>query len=114
MFPHSTSRLLTQNDCNQVGQPACLGDDKMRLKNYQLVGLNWLRVLHDTDVNGILADEMGLGKTIQLISFLAHLVEAHNCRGPHLIICPASVVSNWQVPFDSISGLFDRSLLTLY
>ena len=78
------------------------------------MGLNWLRVLHDTDVNGILADEMGLGKTIQLISFLAHLLEAHNCRGPHLIICPASVVSNWQVSFDTELGLFDRSLSTLY
>jgi len=86
---------MKQNS-NKVGQPACLGDDKMRLKGYQLVGLNWLRVLHDTDVNGILADEMGLGKTIQLISFLAHLVDQHNCRGPHLVICPASVVSNWE------------------
>ena len=32
-----------------------IGDDKLRLKGYQLVGLNWLRMLHETDVNGILA-----------------------------------------------------------
>lgn len=28
------------------------------MKPYQMVGLNWLRILHDQKVNGILADEM--------------------------------------------------------
>jgi hypothetical protein len=35
----------------------CSGD---MLKPYQLIGLNWLILLHRHDVNGILADEMGL------------------------------------------------------
>jgi hypothetical protein len=31
------------------------------LKDYQLVGINWLKLLHSKDVNGVLADDMGLG-----------------------------------------------------
>uniref|UniRef100_A0A5K3EST8 Helicase ATP-binding domain-containing protein n=1 Tax=Mesocestoides corti TaxID=53468 RepID=A0A5K3EST8_MESCO len=66
-----------------------------QLKPYQLVGLNWLRILHDEEVNGILADEMGLGKTVQAIALLAYLYEQGE-RGPHLIMCPSSTVDNWQ------------------
>ena len=44
-----------------------------KLTNYQMIGLNWLVLMHKQSLNGILADEMGLGKTIQSISFLAHL-----------------------------------------
>ena len=38
----------------------------------------------------LLADDMGLGKTA---TALAHLVER---PGPHLVICPLSVVHNWE------------------
>ena len=55
-----------------ISQPRSLARD---LKDYQLVGLNWLRILHLRSLNGILADEMGLGKTIQTIALLAWLQE---------------------------------------
>ena len=29
-----------------------------RLKPFQMVGLNWLRIMHSQQLNGILADEM--------------------------------------------------------
>jgi SNF2 family DNA or RNA helicase len=45
----------------------------LTLKDYQLVGVNWLKLLHQNDVNGVLADDMGLGKTVQTIAFLAWL-----------------------------------------
>lgn len=45
------------------------------MKGYQMIGLNWLVLMHKQSLNGILADEMGLGKTIQAISFIAHLKE---------------------------------------
>jgi hypothetical protein len=35
---------------------------KLQLKGYQLVGVNWLKLLHLNNVNGVLADDMGLGK----------------------------------------------------
>ena len=43
----------------------------------------------------VLADDMGLGKTMQLISYLLKVKETEN-TGPALIICPTSVLGNWQ------------------
>lgn len=63
------------------------------------MGLNWLISLNELRINGILADEMGLGKTIQVIAFLAYLSEARGVKGPHLIVCPNSVLMNWQKEF---------------
>ncbi|KAE9450827.1 hypothetical protein C3L33_17271, partial [Rhododendron williamsianum] len=44
----------------------------------------------------ILADEMGLGKTIQAITYLTLLKHLEGDPGPHLIVCPASVLENWE------------------
>ncbi|XP_053556145.1 SWI/SNF-related matrix-associated actin-dependent regulator of chromatin subfamily A containing DEAD/H box 1 [Bombina bombina] len=69
------------------------------LKPYQMIGLNWLALLHKHNVNGILADEMGLGKTVQAIAFLAHLYMTGD-RGPHLVVVPASTLDNWVREFN--------------
>ncbi|KAL4715911.1 hypothetical protein ACJJTC_013211 [Scirpophaga incertulas] len=71
-------------------------DPSLKLAPYQLVGLNWLAVLHKQGVSGILADEMGLGKTVQVIAFLAHLKETGQAKGTHLIVVPASTLDNWS------------------
>ncbi|KAL3272354.1 hypothetical protein HHI36_013833 [Cryptolaemus montrouzieri] len=71
----------------------------LKLTGYQMVGLNWLAVLHAQGVNGILADEMGLGKTVQVISFLAYLKETGQSRGTHLVVVPASTLDNWRNEF---------------
>lgn len=55
--------------------------------------------LNELGINGILADEMGLGKTIQAIALIAYLYESKNIRGPHLIVCPNSVLGNWSKEF---------------
>lgn len=65
-----------------------------------MIGLNWLISLYQIGLNGILADEMGLGKTITTIAMLAYLHEFKGIKGPHLIICPNSVVSNWKKELD--------------
>jgi len=75
-------------------QPEMLNSD-LTLSVYQLIGLNWLVLMHKQAINGILADEMGLGKTIQTIAFLAHLKERGD-GGPHLIIVPSSTMENWR------------------
>ncbi|KAL3090210.1 hypothetical protein niasHS_006662 [Heterodera schachtii] len=67
------------------------------LREYQLVGLDWLVTLYEKNLNGILADEMGLGKTIQTIALLAHLACDRAVWGPHLIIVPTSVILNWEM-----------------
>ncbi|KAI9339899.1 P-loop containing nucleoside triphosphate hydrolase protein [Obelidium mucronatum] len=73
-------------------QPALVTGCVMR--DYQIVGMEWLISLWEQGLNGILADEMGLGKTLQTISFLAHLVEM-NVWGPFLIVAPLSTLANW-------------------
>ncbi|EMD67914.1 hypothetical protein COCSADRAFT_177846 [Bipolaris sorokiniana ND90Pr] len=65
------------------------------LMNYQLEGLNWLYYKWYDQKNAILADEMGLGKTIQVIAFMATLVQEHSCF-PFLIVVPNSTCANWR------------------
>ena len=60
------------------------------LRHYQRRGLAWMQFLARVGLGGCLADDMGLGKTA---TALAHLVER---PGPHLVICPLSVVHNWE------------------
>ena len=48
-------------------EPAMLrGPGGAKLREYQLVGLQWMVSLYNNRLNGILADEMGLGKTVQV------------------------------------------------
>ena len=49
-----------------------------------------MQFLAKLGLGGCLADDMGLGKTA---TTLAHLLER---PGPHLVVCPLSVVRNWS------------------
>jgi SWI/SNF-related matrix-associated actin-dependent regulator 1 of chromatin subfamily A len=82
-------------------QPTNMNDD-IELKDYQVVGLNWLNLLWQTGTSGILADDMGLGKTCQIIAFLSHL-KAENTGKPALIVVPGSTLENWCREFDRFS-----------
>ncbi|SCF43880.1 non-specific serine/threonine protein kinase [Micromonospora saelicesensis] len=63
------------------------------LRPYQQRGLAWLAFLRSLGLGGVLADDMGLGKTVQLLALLAgDAPEA----GPTLLVCPMSLVGNWQ------------------
>ena len=64
------------------------------LRSYQKVGYRWLKSLDAYGFGGILTDEMGLGKTIQIIALL--LDEKKRSGGVSLIVCPASLVYNWE------------------
>ncbi|XP_064629638.1 SWI/SNF-related matrix-associated actin-dependent regulator of chromatin subfamily A containing DEAD/H box 1B-like [Lineus longissimus] len=88
------NNLIDDNLLQIMRQPKSLNPN-FNLKPYQIIGLNWLLVMHKHDLNGILADEMGLGKTIQSIAFLAYLMEQGD-PGPHLIIVPSSTIDNWN------------------
>jgi E1A-binding protein p400 len=69
------------------------------LREYQIIGMDWLITLHNKRMNGILADEMGLGKTIQTIAMLASLACDKGVWGPHLIIVPTTIMINWEMEF---------------
>ncbi|MGI5459235.1 DEAD/DEAH box helicase [Streptomyces sp. CA-249302] len=62
------------------------------LRDYQLRGLAWLDLMTSLGLGGCLADDMGLGKTITLIAL--HLKRARS--EPTLVVCPASLLGNWQ------------------
>jgi chromodomain-helicase-DNA-binding protein 4 len=74
-------------------QPKCMTGGK--IMEYQLEGLNWLYYMWYKQKNAILADEMGLGKTIQIIAFLATLIEDHRCW-PFLVVVPNATCPNWR------------------
>ncbi|WP_327352327.1 DEAD/DEAH box helicase [Streptomyces sp. NBC_01304] len=63
-----------------------------QLRDYQLRGLAWLDQMTSLGLGGCLADDMGLGKTITVIAL--HLRRAR--REPTLVVCPASLLGNWQ------------------
>ncbi|KAI1082952.1 SNF2 family N-terminal domain-containing protein [Whalleya microplaca] len=82
-----------------------LMDESIQLKSYQLLGLNWMSLLHSKGYSGILADDMGLGKTCQVISFIAHLVGTadesdERPHWPNLIVVPPSTYENWMSEFE--------------
>ena len=66
------------------------------LRPYQERGLAWLAFLSDLGLGGILADDMGLGKTPQTLALLAHDRDVRNETRPTLLVCPMSLVGNWQ------------------
>ena len=66
------------------------------LRPYQERGLAWLAFLESLGLGPILADSMGLGKTIQLLALLQRDHEGDEEVGPTLLVCPMSLVGNWQ------------------
>ncbi|HKX33683.1 MAG TPA: DEAD/DEAH box helicase [Blastocatellia bacterium] len=65
------------------------------LRPYQVRGYSWLAFLKQWGLGACLADDMGLGKTAQTLAFIEHEWQ-RNGRLPALIVCPTSVISNWQ------------------
>ncbi|WP_223594784.1 DEAD/DEAH box helicase [Neobacillus bataviensis] len=98
-----------------VDVPAGLNGE---LRPYQQLGMSWLWFLRQYGFGATLADDMGLGKTVQLISYLLKVKDeeavvpdtvpttrskkskdeapAKTPTKAALIICPTSVLGNWQ------------------
>lgn len=78
------------------------------LRDYQKTGFRWLATMTRLGFGGILADDMGLGKTLEVISLLvsesekgvaekqAVGKEGESNRLLALVVCPASLVLNWE------------------
>jgi SNF2 family DNA or RNA helicase len=71
--------------------PRLVGVDAT-LRPYQSTVVAWLQALGDLGIGALLADDMGLGKTLQTIALLAGRAGDR----PHLVVCPTSVVGNWE------------------
>lgn len=70
------------------------------LRPYQVRGFSWLSFLQELGLGACLADDMGLGKTIQTLALIQRSAADRRQAGlpvlPVLLICPTSVVGNWQ------------------
>jgi len=84
-------KFITGRDASPEAKTK-LGPLAETLREYQLAGFDWLTRLAANNLGGILADEMGLGKTVQTLAFL----RAHQDAGPALVVCPTSLVTNWE------------------
>lgn len=81
------------------------------LREYQQKGFGWLWFLYQYGLNGILADDMGLGKTLQALVLLKKAKEK-NGKQPSLVICPTSVVFNWENEIEKFAPDLSCLILT--
>ena len=72
-----------------------------KLREFQILGLNFLAYNWVKGKNVILADEMGLGKTVQTVSFMNWLRHSRGQQGPFLVIVPLSTMPAWADTFDN-------------
>jgi superfamily II DNA or RNA helicase len=98
--PHATAaemdfwQILTGKwDFTELDSPDHL---KVDLRPYQLRGFSWLALLRNLGLGACLADDMGLGKTLQVIALLQQIKNTKQATGPHLVICPTSVLEVWR------------------
>jgi len=102
---------IRESDDNEVDEEDAKKDETWKLKlpkktkdyrnggtlrDYQVEGLTWLLRCWYTKRSSILADEMGLGKTVQVVTFLEHLWDTENIKGPFMVCVPLSTVEHWR------------------
>ncbi|WP_312855925.1 DEAD/DEAH box helicase [Nocardioides stalactiti] len=121
-------QLLAAPTREPLAAPAGL---RAELRDYQRHGLTWLADLTALGLGACLADDMGLGKTITLIALHLHRLETGlSAGGPTLVVCPASLLGNWEAEIGrfapeldvrrfhggarSLSGLGGGFVLTTY
>jgi SNF2 family DNA or RNA helicase len=87
-------RLSNTAKISTIKQPSQLHG---QLRPYQLKGASWMAFLKQFGFGACLADDMGLGKSIQTIILLLNDREQDELPiTPTLLICPMSIVGNWQ------------------
>ncbi|CAN6706632.1 unnamed protein product [Malus baccata var. baccata] len=113
--PYEPLILSCEGEFPVVQVPASIN---CRLLEHQREGVKFLYTLYKNNHGGILGDDMGLGKTIQTIAFLAAVFgKDGDCidstvlkkcqtaeRAPVLIVCPTSVIHNWENEFSKWSN----------
>lgn len=97
--------------------PSSLRKD-IYLKTHQLEGVAWLQHLWQLSPNlcrgALLADDMGLGKTIQLLTFMANVIESDPNCAPFLVVAPVSLLENWKEEIEKFFQADAMKILTLY
>jgi superfamily II DNA or RNA helicase len=86
-------RVVDAATVSPLSSPAAL---EAELRDYQRQGFTWLAELTGIGLGACLADDMGLGKTVTLIALHLHRRERRLATGPTLVVCPASLLGNWE------------------
>ena len=73
------------------------------LREYQVLGYNWLRTLRELGLNGILSDDMGLGKTLQILALIKSLKDEKTIHYPILLIVPKTLIFNWMAEIEKFT-----------
>jgi superfamily II DNA or RNA helicase len=85
---------------NDSGDPVEVpGGLHAALRGYQHRALRWLARTTELGFGALLADDMGLGKTLTVIAYHLHRARPDRAAGPTLVICPASLLANWEREF---------------
>eukprot|EP00939_MAST-03C_sp_MAST-3C-sp1_P003578 g3578.t1 len=100
-FPRSGSSLPPYDEATL---PGCERNG-LKLRDYQVRGVNWLLRKWISGTNVCLADEMGLGKTVQSAALVDHIARRERLWGTYLVVVPLSTAINWQREFDRWTNL---------
>jgi superfamily II DNA or RNA helicase len=92
-FADQLARLRGHTHLEPIAPPATLN---AVLRPYQTRGYSWLHFVTHAGFGACLADDMGLGKTVQTLALIARDWENAPDEGPVLLVCPTSVIGNWQ------------------
>lgn len=96
-------RLIQLRPADPYRPPRALAS---ALREYQVLGTDWLRFLAENGLGGLLCDDMGLGKTHQAMALMASLVEQDGVAGPFLVVAPTTVLPHWKAKLrDHAPGL---------
>jgi len=101
-------KISSFNSMEEIPLPKGINAD---LRDYQKKGYNWLWFLYSYGLNGILADDMGLGKTLQALTMLQKAKEKDG-KATSLVICPTSVVFNWEAEIEKFVPTLKKLNLT--
>ncbi len=84
-------QLTSGEHMRELTPPAGLRGE---LRPYQVRGYSWMSFLSKFGLGACLADDMGLGKSIQTLAVFLERKALQ--KAPALLICPTSVIGNWQ------------------
>lgn len=102
-FDEVKQQYCTMDGVKLIEKPPILTAE---LHEHQVEGISWMVHMFQQGVPMILGDQMGLGKTLQSIGFLAYLTHTLRKKGPHLIVVPLSVLSNWLTEIERFCPSF--------